>query len=223
MAADVYAGAFAALDRVRAETDAVLVAFSGGKESLCVLDMAVKVFARVLPLHLYFVPGLRCVEDTIDRARERYKLEVLYYPHPALVRALKDSDYCFSSWKNEDLTAVTFGTMYELPKAEAGIRHVLTGARRSDSRQRRILMDQGLFPGIHPLADWSKHHVLAYLARNNIPRPPAPKGATTNIGLEPRDLLWMAECYPEDFRRFGQWFPFAEAAIHRKRLYGYGG
>lgn len=220
---DIYAGAFATLDRVRQESDAVLVAFSGGKESLCVLDMAVKVFPKVTPIHLYFVPGLRCVEDSLDWARNRYGVEIVYYPHPELVKAIKNSDYCFSSWKNEDIPICSFTTMYELPKAEHGLKHVLTGARRSDSRQRRIMMDQGLFPGIHPLADWSKHHVLAYLHRHNIPRPPAPKGSTTNVSLEPVDLNWLAECYPDDFHRLCGWFPFAEAAVHRKRLYGYAG
>lgn len=223
MAIDVYTSAHNSLCELRKETDSVIVAFSGGKESLCVLDLAVQVFPIVKLVHLEFVSGLRCVEDSLDFARLRYGLDIHYLPHAWMVNALQTGEYRFSSYKLDKLKMLKYGDMYEVAKAELGCQHLLTGARRSDSRQRRILMDQGLFPGIHPLADWSKSHVLAYLKRHQIPLPPQMKGSTTNISISMQDIIWLAETFPDDFDRFRKVFHFAPAAVARKRFYGYSG
>lgn len=218
--ADVYQSAFDVLDDLRKETPTVLVAFSGGKESLCVLDMACKVFEDVRPFHLEFVPGLRCVEDVLDRTRERYGLPISYYPHAWFVNAIQTGEYRFASHRLDKLRLLRYGDMYELAKSEQKCQFLLTGARRSDSRQRRILMDKGLFPGIHPLASWSKSHVIAYLKRHKIPLPPQMKGSTTNISLSREDLCWLHDTFPEDFSRLCKWFPLAPAAISHRSLYG---
>lgn len=223
MPATVYDAAFQALEELRRDTDTVLVAFSGGKESLCVLHMAVQVFPRVRPFHLVFVPGLRCVEDGLRQAERRYGLTVEYYTHAWAVNAMTCGSYRFTSHKFDRVKLLKYGDMYEVAKAESGCPHLLTGARRSDSRQRRILMDQGLFPGIHPIADWSKAHTLAYLKRHSIPLPPQMKGSTTNISLSIQDLCWLHDEFPADFNTLARTFPFIPAAVARRRFYGYTG
>lgn len=223
MAADIYSGAFSVLEKLKSETSRVLVAFSGGKESLCVLDMACHVFgpSNVTAVHLQFVPDLRCVEDGLDEAVRRHGMKLTFYPHPNYVNALSCGQYCTVPRWLQKLPILRFADVYKAVMIEHQCDYLLTGCRRSDSRQRRILMDQGLMPGIHPIADWSKTHVLAYLKRKKIPLPPQMNGSTTNISVAIEDICWLHDEFPEDFAKFARQFPFAESAVHRRRFYGY--
>ncbi len=220
---DIYASAHKVLDQIKAETDRVLVAFSGGKESWCVLDMAVKNFATVIPIHYEFVSGLEVVEGQIRKAEERYGVTVERRPHSSYLASIIYANYRNSDPRVDELNPPRWGHMIELSKREHNCPHILTGARRSDSNQRRILMDRGHYPGTHPLSDWSKAHVLAYLKRQGIPLPPSHKGHTTGIGLDHRALLWLHDQHRDDFERIRVEFPYVPASPARRKFYGYTG
>src|ERR1700687_3818291 len=71
----------------------VLVAFSGGKDSLVCLDLATKIFDHVVPYQLYWVKDLEFKAQTIRWAEQRYRLKVLQYPHAFLTTIYLNSDY----------------------------------------------------------------------------------------------------------------------------------
>ena len=50
----------------RLQSDACLVAFSGGKDSLVVMDMSLRSFSRVEAFFMYLVPGLESVELELE-------------------------------------------------------------------------------------------------------------------------------------------------------------
>jgi len=60
------------LETAAAAHKRVLVAYSGGKDSIATLDLCVKTFGieNVECFFMYFIPGLRCVEDELDKARK---------------------------------------------------------------------------------------------------------------------------------------------------------
>jgi phosphoadenosine phosphosulfate reductase len=207
------------LEGIRRERDSVLVAYSGGKDSRAVLDLAVRVFPRVVPVHFSFVPGLRYVAELLQFAQDRYGLDVVQYPSPDLLQALCWGVYCRVPWRFDGIRPPRYGAVYDLVKKDFGIPVTLTGCRRSDSWQRRQMLNAGTMPGTHPIADWSKHHVEAYLKQHDIPMPPAPKGATTGVGLAKRSVLFLHDHYPDDYERLRRFFPFVSAIAARREFY----
>jgi len=59
----------------------VLVSYSGGKDSLIILDLAKRVGRRVEAFTMELVPGLAVVDRAIAWAETRYKLTIRRYPH----------------------------------------------------------------------------------------------------------------------------------------------
>ena len=62
-------------------TDAVLVGFSGGKDSIVTLDLCFKYFKKVVPFFLYIVPGLSFQERQLQWYENRYQTEIIRLPH----------------------------------------------------------------------------------------------------------------------------------------------
>lgn len=67
---------------------AVLVSFSGGKDSLAVLDLCCRAFNHVVAFYMYLVPGLRHIEERLEWAKAKYGIEILQYSATS-VRGLK--------------------------------------------------------------------------------------------------------------------------------------
>jgi 3'-phosphoadenosine 5'-phosphosulfate sulfotransferase (PAPS reductase)/FAD synthetase len=208
------------LDRVRAQSDAILVAYSDGKDSRVVLDLCSRTFARVEAFHLVLVPGLECTQVALAQARRRYGITIREYPHPILARLIRNGIYCDPSWRRDDVPDIGLGQIYALAMADAGIGWVATGNKRSDSAWRRNFMR--LFNPdrvVHPIIGWHKYDVMAYLRQRGIGIPPSSGKESTGIDLSHDSLLWLSETFPEDFRRICEVFPYAEAVVWRKRFY----
>jgi len=226
-AEDPFSRAVRVCEEAARQSPAVLVGFSGGKESWAVLDLCCRTFQRVVPFHMYFVPGLRCVQEQMDRAKERYGVTVLYYPSVNLVTHVKNGDYCNTHYSYDDVPDVKLSDVYEWVRAETGVRLLALGMRKADSLSRRRIMARagkqgGTDDQLHPLADFTKWDVLAYLAVRKIPLPPSTGEATSGIGLTVPSILWLHDVYPDDFQKLLALFPFAEAVVRRREWYGIG-
>jgi 3'-phosphoadenosine 5'-phosphosulfate sulfotransferase (PAPS reductase)/FAD synthetase len=203
-----------------------LVAFSGGKDSLVLLDLCSKAFQKVVCFFMYLVPNLAVAEKQLDYARDRYGVEILQYPHWATIKSLKNGVYCnvHPSW--DAVKEQTVNDVHEWVKADTGIPIIAHGAKKSDSLWRRRYMaarknkKDGAY---YPLADWNKYEVLAYLGLNNIPLPETSSGgkkAASGLGLMTECLLWLHDEHPEDFAKVLTWYPYAEAVVYRRDWYG---
>lgn len=204
----------------RQKSDRVIVAYSGGKDSLVALDLAVRNFPTVVPVLFHFVPGLSLDQRACDFVRDRYGLTVHCHQAYSLYECLMAGQFCFKpKVKGYKKIKVTETLVYAMLRQEYESPFVLTGCRRTDSWQRRQMIDAGTMPGDHPIAWWTKYNVLAYLRRANIPLPPSHKGATTGIGITARSLLWLHDDYPEDFAKVESYFPFIRAVVKRRDWY----
>jgi phosphoadenosine phosphosulfate reductase len=202
----------------------VLVAFSGGKDSWCVLDMCTRVFDHVEAFFMYFLPGISTAEAELERARARYGIVIHQLPHWVTSFDLRDGSYMFPSWRLMDIEYLKLRDIYNVMIARTGIPMIATGARRGDSlwRKRNLANIAHYRDVCHPCVGWSKADVLSYLDIHKIPRPPSSGGAMTGVGLAVPEILWLHDNYPDDYAKLIKVFPFAEAVVWRRKFYGVG-
>jgi len=208
------------MQQLASESDIGLVGYSGGKDSLVVLDLACRVFKQVKAYHFYFVPGLAHIERQLDFARERFGVEIAQYPHFTMVDALRAGVYRDAV---KDLPRYTVDDAYAAAMQDAGVDFVMTGARSADSSWRRRSMGANRGKRDHvvfPIQGWHKYDVLGYLKMRNIPIPVSSGASATGIDMSAKSLNWLHDVYPDDFQKLLEYFPYAEAAIWRERFYG---
>lgn len=193
---------------------AVLVAFSGGKDSLAVLDLCLRHFERVECFHLELVSDLDVTRERVGEPLAKLGVPCRYYADPWAFHALKRGVFCDPKLEYRLLQVPTDREAYEEAMRDAGIDLVATGKKKSDYRQRAFHMNAGRVFGWHPLAEWRKADVLSYLKVRGI-TPPEAHADAGGIDLTVASLRWLRDRHPADFRRVLEWFPYAEAAIVR--------
>jgi phosphoadenosine phosphosulfate reductase len=211
-------------DKAR-QSPSVLVSFSGGKDSLACLDLCSRAFQHVVAFYMYLVPGLRHIEERMAWARDRYGVEVLYYPHWVFFKCLCAGIYCPNHHSFDDLPPVTLADIYQMVRQETGIRYIAHGGKDADGLWRRRMFAntkgkkwEGM---LYPIKGWTKYDVLAYLQSRGIPVPEESQAATrAGVDLSTPSLLWLHDKHPDDFRRLCRWFPYAEAVVKRRDWYG---
>jgi phosphoadenosine phosphosulfate reductase len=204
-------------------SDSCLVAYSGGKDSLVVMDLCMKTFKNVVPFFMYFVPGLECVEKQLRYCKERWGKDVLMYPHWLLYRCMKNGIYCDEHFSKDEMPEPSLLDIYSWVRAETGISFLATGAKKSDSIWRRRCYFSSTAHwdwAFYPCQEWNKFDVMAYLEVNKIPMPDSSGKSATGIDLSTPSLLWLHDKYPDDFKTLLNWFPFAEAVVQRRKFYG---
>ena len=215
----------AALARRHSE---ILVALSGGKDSLAVMDICAKSFPKVQAFFKYLVPGLAVLEKQFQFAQDRYGIEVFQFPCNATLEAQAAGIWCDSV---ADFKIPQGGIPLKLSFAYAlevsGCPIMATGMKDADGLPRRQFFANIRDGGdslwnrvIHPLRAWSKKDVLDYLKANNIPLPSQEGGATGGVGLNHDSLCWLHDNHPEDFAKLLKWFPYAGAAVKRREWFG---
>ncbi|NUP12968.1 MAG: phosphoadenosine phosphosulfate reductase family protein [Polyangiaceae bacterium] len=210
------------LDDARARHEACLVSFSGGKDSLAVLDLCSRTFERVECFFMYFVPGLECVERQLEYARKRWGVIIRQYPHWVLADVIHNGTFGKDWVGYEDVPIIELSDIHAMAREESGIALIATGAKKTDSLwRRRMLQAQGKAGEtlIYPVVEWKKLDVLAYLSAHKIPKPDSSGRNATGIDLSAPSLLWLHDTYPDDFKRLCELFPFAEAVVWRRTFH----
>lgn len=201
---------------------AAVVLFSGGKDSLAVLDLCVRTFTRVEAAFMYLVPGIRFIEEPMERVCARLGVKLHKVPHWDTARMLK---HAVLRWHNPGADTPTRNL--HLPDVEAalrqrtGIQWIASGWKGCDGMQRRLVLRQWgavatKWWRLFPIAAWRDRDVLAYLRSRHLALPEqVAKGKTharaTGLGLGGPQLSWLLRTHPEDYQRVIAVFPFADA------------
>lgn len=211
----------ATLEKARLFTDSVAVGFSGGKDSLVVLDLCQRIFPKVVPFFMYLVPDLEVTNTALREAEERFGLKIMQFPHHTLTMLLKTGYFCDPSYKYDKLPEIKMRDIYDIVKMETGCKAIVTGAKASDSawRRRYFNLTRNWSDMIYPIQSWNKLDVLGYLRTRGIPEPPSSGKQATGIGLDETSVLWLSDNYPEDFKKLCEVFPYAEARVQRRNFY----
>jgi phosphoadenosine phosphosulfate reductase len=216
----------AILDEMKQQHDTVLVSYSGGKDSVVCLDLAVKTFKRVEAFFMYFVPEMECVLPAMEYAKQRWGITVRQYPHFAVLDDMRRGVYCNNTDKISELPQYNLQDIYNVARADTGIKPVITGAKRNDSMMRRQRMKwqkMGTGDVWHPLAGWTNHDVRAYVLSHKLQAPMSNSvGGRQSSGLDLTEdsLLWLHDNYPKDFAKVSQVFVYAPAVVYKRKFYG---
>lgn len=197
---------------------AVLVSYSGGKDSLVVLDLAKKYFNKVVCFYMYTVDNLSFIENQLNYAREKYEVEILKTPHWGYWQSRARGIYC----KKQDVPEIKLPDIYRYMMNETGIDLIFTGAKRADSiwRRRHTASIKKMFDNVkNPIYDWSKYEVLAYLKLKNIPIPDNGGRVSSGVDFSFSNLLFIYENYPEDFELMEKQFPFIRAVVKKREYF----
>jgi len=212
------------LKRLREITDSVAIGYSGGKDSIVMLDLISKAgFERIECFYLYTVPNLSFIESKLRWAERKYGVKIRQYPHPDLADALRTSAYRLPSNIGRSVNAYRYSDVDRAVRYDTGIDWLAYGWKRIDSLERRgVLANIELHaleprsPRVYPLANWSHKEVLAYIKHNKLIKPDLMNGRMmSGVSFVGDDLQWVKENHPDDFARIKRFFPAVEVSIIR--------
>lgn len=203
-------------------TDRVLVAFSGGKDSIVTLDLCMKHFKHVEVFFMYQVKGLAFQEATLRHYEKRYGITIHRIPHFEMSQFLR---YGVFSAPDPDVPIVSCADMHWFMRGITGEFWIASGERIADSFVRRtFLKESGTLDHkigrIYPVAEWKKAEILAYIRQHQLFLGPETRVLGFSFqSLRGAELAKIRDKFPDDFARICRVFPLAEASI-KKVEYG---
>lgn len=209
------------LNFLKSQTSEVILFYSGGKDSLCLIDLLTKAGFKVNCCFMYFVKDMEHINKYLNWARVKYKVEILELPHFALSQYINDNYYRLHS--NTTVPTMKQSDVEDAAKTHFNCEWIVSGAKASDSMVRNFMMKSYLLNSIsentkhaYPLSAWKKGDVLAYLKMNRIPMPISyDQKNTRSSGLDLKGdvLYWLKNNYPNDLKKILEVFPLAEVLI----------
>lgn len=217
--------------------DRLLIAYSGGKDSLATLDLCVRAGKDVEAFFMYFVPGMDYTEYWCSYAERKFGVKVHRAQHYIASYYLNRGIFCdvtpTKELKQKDVEAMV--------KAQTGREWVGYGYKLNDSPSRRSYMTfmsawcscgqkpptcqckprDGICDSLKrfsPIMNWKDSEVFAYLSARKILVPEMSRRKVNGVALLPEVMAEFREKWPADYRRILEVFPFASAQADRAGL-----
>lgn len=215
---------------LRGQGKPVLLAFSRGKDSLATWLALREDGVQVVPFHLYRVPGLRFVDESVKVYEDYFQTRIYQYPHPALFRWLNNMTFQVPERRRIiEAAQLPFFTYEELHEV---IRHhhdlpgawVADGVRASDSPNRRTALKmrgpwRKSVLKVSPIWDWRIRHVREAQQRHQAPIAVDYEWFGRSYdGLDYRFTEPLSRYAPDDYERLLEWFPLVDLEIFRAGL-----
>jgi len=204
---------------VRQQTSDAILFYSGGKDSLALLDMIAPRFDRVVCVFMYFVEGLEHIEKYLRIVKKYASAEVLQVPHWILSTIYREGVYCVA---DNTVPLRKLKDIRDYARAQTGIDWVFMGMKQSDSLNRRLMLkgyeEQAISRASHtayPLSTWKKGDVLAYLKFRKIPLPIdyGIKSNSSGMVFNAQVFDYLRRNYPQDLERIYKQFPLSRQIL----------
>ena len=217
-------------NQLAAEGNPVLLGFSRGKDSLAAWLSMREAGITVVPYHLYLVPGLRFVEDSLTFYEDFFDTKIINLPHPSFYRWLngflfQPPERC-AIIEAAQFPEPTYEELAGVLREDLGLPDAWNadGVRAADSPNRRMAMVthgpvREHLRKISPVWDWRIADVRDALKRHNCPLPPEYEWFGRSFdGIDFRFLDPIRQHAPADYARILDWFPLADLEVFRRGL-----
>lgn len=217
--ASVIAHANETIGFVRSQADEAILFYSGGKDSLVLLDLIAPKFKRVVCVFMYFVKDMQHIQIYLDHAKKYPNVEILQLPHWILSHIYKEGLYCKANPK-QPLRQLRHVIQYA--KQETRIDWAFLGMKQADSLQRRLMLktykDEAISEAsqcVYPLSKWKKADVLAYIKMRRLPKPIdyGIKSASSGLTFNKDVFAWLRTHYPADLEKIYAAFPLSRQLL----------
>lgn len=223
MSSKALAASQAELSALAEQHSCAAVSFSGGKDSLAVIDLALRHFKKVHAFCMYFVPGLQFDAERMEYAKSRFGVEVRMYPHTNFLKAVRTATFCDVMPELVLLKEIRQDDIDRSVMADVGATLVLTGEKKSDGifRRRKIANMKSTRPYlVYPIKEWLRWEVLSYLKSRNIDLPRQAQADNAGVSLATREILYLHDFYPHDYEVVRSFFPYVETVVLRREWFG---
>ena len=199
-------------------TDSVLVAFSGGKESVVVLDMCFRYFDHVQPYFQYWVPGLSFNEKLLNWYENKYNTEIIRVPVENTGAMFR---YGVFTVPDPTFPVVSETDVWNYMRHETGIWWVAGGERINDSLMRRARIKKSSSIDVNsgrlfPVAMWKTQECYDYIKHHKLFLSKEQKELKHSLRIfHTDDLLYIKEHLPDDYEKIVHMFPLVGAVIKR--------
>ena len=204
-------------------TDSVIIAFSGGKDSVVALDLCFRYFKNVKPFFMYICPDLSFQERMLEWYEKKYQTEIIRLPHMDV-----SEFFHYGSFRAPDYTfpIISINDIYKYVRLKTDIWWISAGERINDSIVRRAMMkksgsidvQRGRF---YPISAWNKKEVMQYIKYHNLYlSQDSRKLGFSFRSLEGHELLMLKQNFPDDYQKILRLYPFAGAGVKRVEEYG---
>jgi hypothetical protein len=216
--------------QVRRETGPqTILSFSRGKDAIAAYIAIRDSFEHIAPYHLYLVPGLEFVEESIAYYEKVMGRHIIQLPHPSLYRHLRA--FIFQTPGNAaviqaaNLPSFDYLNIHqmvcEIEGLDPDVALVASGVRAADSPIRRLQFSShgAISPKqrqYYPVWDWNKERLIDALKRSGIMLPEDYHlfGRTFD-GVDLRFTYPIKKHRPRDYARILEFYPLAEIEIWR--------
>lgn len=204
-------------------TDEVIVAFSGGKESIVTLDLCSRYFKKITAFFMYIVPNLSFQERTLEWYEKKYQIEIMRIPH---------MDVCeffhYGSFRPCDFSfpIVSINDIYKYVRLENDMWWIAAGERIDDSIVRRAMMKKSGSIDVqrgrlYPVSAWKKREIMDYIKFHNLYLgQDSRKLGFSYCSLWGKELSMLKQHFPDDYQKVLKLYPFAAAGVKRFEEYG---
>lgn len=204
-------------------TDEVIVAFSGGKESVVVLDLCYRFFKKVHPFFMYICPNLSFQERTLEWYEKKYQTEIIRIPHMDVSEFFHYGSFRIS---DSSFPIVSINDIYQYIRLQTDTWWIAAGERIDDSIVRRAMMKKSgsidVQRGrIYPVLAWKKREIIDYIKFHNLYLGQDSKKLGFSFkSLWGKELAMLKHYFPQDYEKILRLYPFAAAGVKRYEDYG---